>query len=122
MAAAAFDRESFADTVRYWEIGRALFNLWLALVVFVPAFMSIGASIANYPHWWEMSPYIALSAIAVNVLYCAVYPVDLVAQATPLRGLWLKTRWLLWVAGTAFATMIALAGVISISAMDAGRF
>ncbi|HEY6126897.1 MAG TPA: hypothetical protein VIW23_01830 [Candidatus Acidoferrum sp.] len=46
-------------------------------------------------------------ALMANACYCAAYLVDLPMQSSPLSATWKRRRWMLWVAGTLFAILLA---------------
>jgi hypothetical protein len=46
-------------------------------------------------------------AVLANVAYCAAHLVDVVAQLSAFRMQWLKLRWILLLAGSAFAAVLA---------------
>ena len=106
------DRAAVTDAVVFWETGRLGFNGVLAALV-------LGFAIVRDA--WEpiaraTGPIIALGAIA-NVLYCAAYPVDLIAQATPLRHAWRRHRWGVWALGTLLAVVLATGALFGFGAI-----
>ncbi|MGE3250593.1 MAG: hypothetical protein AB7J28_13280 [Hyphomonadaceae bacterium] len=103
MSEPAFTRANVTDALRYWETGRLFYNAVLALVV-------VGALFAANDSWnWmaEAIPILIFLAIVANVLYCAAYPVDLLVQASDFRETWRRWRWVLWLAGTGAAALLA---------------
>jgi hypothetical protein len=46
-------------------------------------------------------------AILANVCYCAAYLADVPLQRTIFQAVWRRRRWGLWLAGTAFAIILA---------------
>lgn len=104
-----FDRAAIADAVAFWERGRLGYNGVLALVVIVFA-MAANAWIDIGRNFGAV---IVLGAIA-NVLYCAAYPLDLLAQATPAREAWRRHRWIAWALGTLLSVLLAMVAVFGI--------
>lgn len=97
-------REAASDAVRFWEPRRIIYNLLLAVVVigyFVRGLPSSRSQISL-----DFLLFLFLLAVLANVAYCAAYVVDVFAQATELRGLWLKYRWILFAVGVSFAAVI----------------
>jgi hypothetical protein len=96
------------DSVVFWERGRIVFNLGLALAVMV----LLGPPLrADYP-WLEL----ALLALGANVLYCAGYLPDFVLQHTPWRAVWRHVRWAVLAVGCLISVWIALAIVFAMVA------
>jgi len=99
-------REMFTNAIRYWEPRRILYNAVLVLVVFghVPNFpiglREVFSSINSVLIFFVL-------AVLANVCYCAAYVVDLFAQYSGLRPLWLQWRWVMLVLGLAFAATLA---------------
>ena len=97
--------ETFAKAVRFWEPRRILYNAVLTAVVlawivlswphFRPAF-----------HWRTLAPLTALAGMA-NVCYCAAYLPDLAFQHSGAMAVANRGRWVLWVAGTLLAVLLA---------------
>jgi len=98
-------KEIITDSLRYWEYRRIGFNLALGLVV-------AGSFIAHHPTLpdltWQPFVGLALAAAVANVLYCAVYPVDLMLQVSAFQAAWCPRRWILLAAGTLFAAALFL--------------
>ncbi len=98
-------REALSSAIRYWEPRRVLYNAALVAVV-------AAVFLANLP--WSRSALnfdvlqrLFVLAVLANVLYCAAYVADVVAQLSSVRPGWLKLRWLLLVTGVAFAAVLA---------------
>lgn len=98
-------REILGNAIRYWERGRIIYNVLLAAIV-------VGYFIANWPHSaskinvdWGLR--IFLRAVLANVAYCFAYIPDVLAQLSDLRPVWLRYRWILFVIGLTFASIIA---------------
>jgi hypothetical protein len=49
---------------------------------------------------------LVLAAMA-NICYSAAYVADMLLQFSPLRRLWQRRRWGLWLAGTLFGVLLA---------------
>ena len=93
------------DALRYWERLRLLYNA--ALFAVVAAVVATGAPRTVDRISADVLQTLFVLAVLANVAYCAAYPVDLLAQASDLRGLWLRIRWTLFAVGTAFACVLA---------------
>jgi hypothetical protein len=93
------------DAIRYWEPRRIIFNLVLAAVF-------AAWVVLTWPHFrmaftpQSLLALLALAAIA-NVCYCAAYLADIPMQRSSLRDIWPRRRWVLWLAGTLFAVLLA---------------
>jgi len=101
---------ALADAIAFWELGRLGYNgvlaaLLFAFVLATDSWIAVGQS---------FGVVVILGAVA-NVLYCAAYPIDLIAQATPARATWLRWRWLAWAIGTAFAALLAFVALFGIA-------
>jgi hypothetical protein len=98
-------RGMLADTLRFWELRRLFYNLVLAAVVF--AWVA-----TTWPHFRPMIEVHSLLLLAVLVLlanacYCAAYLVDIPMQCSAVNNLWRRRRWILWLAGTLLAILLA---------------
>jgi hypothetical protein len=98
-------RPILSDAIHFWEIRRIFYNLALA-----------GAAIcwllATWPHFrpafsFTYLPPISFLALLANACYCAAYLVDLPLQHSTLSSAWKRYRWILWLAGTLFALLLA---------------
>ena len=103
-------RELAADSLKYWEPRRLIYNAILACVV-------LGYAAAAWPRSkatlsFDSVLFLFMLTVLANVCYCAVYAVDLFVQLSGLRELWLQRRWLLFVIGTAFAGVITRFAVL----------
>jgi hypothetical protein len=93
------------DAIRYWELRRIPYNLALAL-------LCVWWVVHTWPHfepamtWVNLGRMIVLAVIA-NVLYSSAYLVDLTMQASSYATGWRRWRWMLWVAGTLLALLVA---------------
>jgi hypothetical protein len=98
-------RDALSEAVRYWEPRRVLYNGVLLAVV-------AAVYCANLPKARSDLTFDALQALFVmavlaNVAYCAAYVVDVIAQLTTYRSVWLRFRWTLLLIGLAFAAVLA---------------
>lgn len=112
---ALLNRAHVSDALRFWETGRIAFNLALLALTVGGAFLSIGADASRFEHWLMLAPALLVLAAVANLLYCAAYPVDLLAQASEFREPWRRWRWLLWAAGTGLALLMAAAMLWGVS-------
>jgi hypothetical protein len=98
-------RARFKEAARFWEPRRIAYNLVLTAVVF--AFL-----VLTWPHFrpaltlQSLPPLLLLTAMA-NVCYSAAYLPDILLQFSPFRDPWQRRRWILWLAGTLFAVLLA---------------
>jgi len=97
-------REYLTNAISYWEPRRVLYNLVLAVIV-------IAYFVAGYPASKAVLSIdfvlgLFLLAVAANVAYCAAYLADIFVQASGFREIWQRTRWVVFVIGTAFAAVI----------------
>lgn len=94
-------RPILADSIRFWETRRIVYNIVLSGV-------TIAWIWASWPH---VRPAMTLQSLGIltvlaliaNLFYCAGYLVDLPMLFSPLRETWRHRRWILWLAGTLFA-------------------
>ena len=98
-------REVLSNAIRYWERARIIYNLVLAAIV-------VGYFVANLPDsasriTLDLSLRFFLRAVLANVVYCAAYVPDVLAQLSDLRPVWLRHRWVLFMIGLTFAAIIA---------------
>ena len=98
-------RDVFTDAIRYWERRRILYNAILLLIV-VAVFIYFWPASASEVSLNLLLRFFMLAVIA-NVLYCAAYIADFVAQFSGFRSAWQRYRWVLFAVGTAFAGTIA---------------
>jgi hypothetical protein len=98
-------RGLLGDSLRYWELRRLVYNFVLLAVV--------AAWVATtWPHFRPMIEVhslllLAILALLANACYCAAYLVDIPLQCFALNGLWKRRRWILWLAGTLLAILLA---------------
>ena len=107
-SAVSFSRSAqcnLSDAARYWEPRRIPYNLVLTAVVTIWV-------AASWPHFrpaFNLHAFALLIFLAVlaNVCYSAAYFVDVPMRWLLQNGLWDRRRWLLWLAGTLFAVLLA---------------
>jgi hypothetical protein len=94
-----------ADAARFWEPRRLIYNSVLVAA-------TVSWLLATWPHF---GPALTLSSLAIfavlallaNLCYSAAYLLDIPMQLSSLGALWKRRRWILWLAGTAFAVALA---------------
>jgi hypothetical protein len=98
-------RDALSNAIRYWEPRRIVYNAALLLVVAVTYWAKSPASQVGV----NADTLLVLFVLAVlaNVAYCAAYVVDVVAQISAFREMWLRVRWMLLVVGVLFAGVLA---------------
>lgn len=96
--------EVASNALRYWEPRRVVYNLALFLVVVVECVMRWPASKSALTADTVLACF--LLAVLANIAYCAAYAVDIFVQFAGLQSIWGKTRWIVFVVGTAFAATI----------------
>lgn len=92
------------NAISYWEIRRIIYNAVLGGIV-------IGYFVANLPTSLQLitpDAIFALFILAVlaNIAYCAAYLADIVAQMSAFRDVWLRLRWVLFLIGLAFGSIL----------------
>jgi len=98
-------RDILTDAIRYWEIRRIPYNAILALVS-VTAYLLLPEAQREKVTFGSLAGLTVLIVIA-NLLYCAAYVPDVAVQLTAFRDVWKKYRFLLFVFGTLFASLLA---------------
>jgi hypothetical protein len=101
---AATIREWATDAIRYWEPRRILYNLVLAAIVIT--YFALGLPATKPLITVNFVLVLFLLAVLANVAYCAAYAVDIFAQTSGFRELWQRFRWVLFLIGLAFASII----------------
>ncbi|HEX4606170.1 MAG TPA: hypothetical protein VH724_19375 [Candidatus Angelobacter sp.] len=94
-------REKLSDAIRFWEIRRIFYNLWLAAIVcfyFLRFWPASKSSLQLDALLW-----LFMMAVLANVAYCAAYPVDVFVQMSGLRETWRSFRWVLLMIGMILA-------------------
>jgi hypothetical protein len=98
-------REALTQAIRYWEPRRLLSNAVLLIVV--AAVFMLGLPISRSQLDVNLLLFLFIMAVLANVGYCACYIVDVAAQASDFRIIWMRFRWMLFVVGLAFAGVLA---------------
>ena len=98
-------RGLIADSLRFWELRRLIYNLVLFTVV--ATWVAI-----TWPHFRPMIEVhslllLAILALLANACYCVAYLVDIPMQCSAFNDLWKRRRWVLWLAGTLLAILFA---------------
>src|SRR5438128_182710 len=97
-------RESITEAIRYWEPRRLIYNAVLAVIVLIYFWLGLPESKQNLNVNFAL--WMFMLAVMANVVYCAAYLVDVFAQISGLRDLWLRFRWVLFMIGVTFAAVI----------------
>jgi hypothetical protein len=97
-------REFATEAMRYWESRRIVYNAVLALIVI--GYFVVGLPASKHALSLNLILFIFLLAVLANVAYCAAYVPDVFAQASGFRAIWLKYRWILFLIGLIFASII----------------
>jgi hypothetical protein len=97
-------KSHLTNAISYWEIRRIIYNCVLAVIV-------LGYFVANLPTSLEcITPDVIFGlfilAVLANIAYCAAYLADIVAQMSGFRDLWLHLRWIVFLIGLAFASIL----------------
>ena len=97
-------REGVTDALRYWEPRRLVFNAVLAVIV-------LSYFGANWPHSRKVVSlegvlFVFILAVLANMAYCAAYLGDVFVQLSGLREVWRRMRWILFLIGLTFASII----------------
>ena len=98
-------RGLIADSLRFWELRRLIYNLVLFTVVVT--WVAI-----TWPHFRPMIEVhslllLAILALLSNACYCVAYLVDIPMQCSAFNDLWRRRRWILWLVGTLLAILLA---------------
>lgn len=93
------------EAVSYWERKRIIYNFVLALLSALCWGVDILSSAPE--EWFVAGVVLLVFAMIANVLYCVVYPVDLIMQLTPFRETWKSSRWLPFCGGLLIASGLA---------------
>ena len=98
-------KEILTDAVRYWEVRRVAYNVFL-VIVSVTAHFSLPETQRQNVTLGSVAGLLILAVIA-NLLYSAAYIPDVVAQLTSYRQTWRKLRTGLFLFGLLFAGILA---------------
>lgn len=96
--------EYLTNAIKFWERGRILYNIVLALIVVVHFIADYPAAKAGLSLNFALGLF--LLAIVANIAYCAAYLVDIFAQYSGFRDVWRRYRWVLLAIGIIFAAVI----------------
>lgn len=96
--------EIASSALAFWEPRRILYNLVLAAIVVARAAGSWGLLRDNLTFPAVLT--LLILAVLANLCYSAAYLPDVFIQLSRFRDPWLRWRWGLWLAGTAFAGAI----------------
>ena len=97
-------RECVTAAIRYWEPRRVVYNIVLVTVVGI--YFAISWPASKHALTTDSILVLFLMAVLANVAYCAAYLVDVFAQMSNFRELWMSARWIVFVVGTAFAAVL----------------
>ena len=97
-------REAISAAIRYWEPRRLLYNAVLLIVV--ATVFVLGLPISRSQLNVNLLLFLFIMAVLAIVAYCACYVVDVAAQVSDFRTIWLRFRWTLFVVGVAFAGVL----------------
>jgi len=97
-------RDSATNAIRFWEPRRLLYNAALAAIVLL--YFAIGYPASKAALSADLALGVFLLAVVANVAYCAAYIVDIFAQFSGYREIWIKFRWTVFSVGTLFAAVI----------------
>ena len=98
-------RDALSEALRYWEPRRIVYNC--ALLVVVAAVYLTNLPRARADLTFNSVQGLFVLAVLANVAYCAAYVVDVPAQLSAFRALWLRLRWVMLTVGIAFACVLA---------------
>ena len=96
--------DAATNGIRYWEPRRLLYNAVLAVVVTLHFLSDWPASRRALSVTLGLRVFVL--AVMANVFYCAAYLPDVFAQHSTLRPAWLRSRWVVFLIGTAFAATL----------------
>jgi hypothetical protein len=97
-------REAISAALRYWEPRRILYNAVLLVEVAVIFALKLPGSRSQLTV--DLALFLFVLAVLANVAYCACYVVDVAAQVSAFREIWLRFRWALFLLGLAFAGVL----------------
>ena len=97
-------REKFSDSIRFGERARIIYNLVLAIIVVINFFLSWPRSKALLT--LNMAEGIFILAVFANIAYSTAYVADIFVQFSGLWKSWTRFRWVLFIVGLIFASII----------------
>lgn len=92
------------NALRYWEPRRPVYNAVLAAVVLL--YFWFGWPVSRQALSVDVGLQVFVLAVMANALYCSAYVPDVFVQLSSIRPAWLKSRWVLFLIGTAFAATV----------------
>jgi len=98
-------RAALTDAIRYWEPRRIVYNLVLLVVVGVVFLAHLPASRSDVT--FGSLQLLFVLAVLANIAYCAAHVVDVIAQLSAFRSVWIRFRWILLLTGIAFGGVLA---------------
>jgi hypothetical protein len=87
-------KTNLTDAIRYWEPRPVTYNAVLIIVTAI--YFAKGYPVSRSTLTIETALLLFVLAVGANIVYCAAYLPDLLAQASGFRELWKKYRWLLF--------------------------
>jgi hypothetical protein len=97
--------EILTDSVRYWEVRRIAYNACLAVNTVVAYLSNQSKFVVKID--FGACVFLLIMAVIANLLYTAAYVPDVVMKLTIYREIWQRYRWVLFVFGTLFASLLA---------------
>lgn len=97
-------RAALSEAIRYWEPRRIAYNFILFLEVLALYLAHLPTSRSKLD--FNLALALFVLAVLANVAYCAAYVVDVPAQLSAFRAIWLRVRWLLALIGITFAAAL----------------
>jgi hypothetical protein len=98
-------REIIADSIKWWEPRRILYNLGLAAVVLLH--FTLGYPQTRSILKLDQLLFFFMLAVLANIAYCAAYLCDIFVQMSDLQSFLPKARWAVFGVGVAFALVLA---------------
>lgn len=98
-------KDIVTDSIKFWEIGRLIYNAVLILIVlwyYIAAIIQdiqidyIGTALGLF-----------IMAVIANMLYCIAYFIDFFVQLSAFQDFWRKYRWVLLAIGMVLASLLA---------------
>ena len=83
-------RAALSEAIRYWEPRRIAYNL--ILVVEVVALYLAHLPTSRLKLGFKLALGLFVLAVLANVAYCAAYLVDVPAQLSAFRAIWLRAH------------------------------
>ncbi len=99
------DAKSYlTNAISYWEVRRIIYNAVLAVVVLGYFLAYLPASLQRITP--DVIFGLFILAVLANIAYRASYLADIFAQMSGFRDLWLRLRWIVFLIGLAFASIL----------------